>query len=108
MNCPKCNSDKGFYTTGTFYQYYDKNGEPAGYHENSYESAMAKCVKCHSRIKLSTLTNPTDIKKRVYNRKCGKCGDRYQQEEMIRTAKSPNGWMCFECYTNDTSIEDEV
>ena len=36
-------------------------------------------------------------KKRKYFRKCGVCGDRYEQSEMIRTYKSPNGWICTEC-----------
>ena len=36
-------------------------------------------------------------KKRKYYRKCGLCGDRCEQSEMIRTYKSPNGWICTEC-----------
>ena len=36
-------------------------------------------------------------KKRKYYRKCGLCGDRYEQSEMIRTDCSPNGWKCKEC-----------
>ena len=105
MNCPKCNSDKGFYTTGTFHQYYDKNGEPNGYSTDHYESAMAKCVKCHSRIRLSTLLTPPTHKKRIYNRKCGVCGEKYNQEEMIRTDKSPNGWICFDCHNAEFPME---
>jgi len=37
-------------------------------------------------------------KKRKYYRKCGVCGERYEQSEMIRTNNSPNGWLCFDCH----------
>ena len=37
-------------------------------------------------------------KKRKYFRKCGICGERYEQSEMIRTYESPNGWMCLDCH----------
>ena len=37
-------------------------------------------------------------KKRKYYRKCGVCGERHEQSEMIRTDKSPNGWICLDCY----------
>ena len=36
--------------------------------------------------------------KRKYFRKCGCCGDRHEQSDMIRTYQSPNGWLCQECY----------
>lgn len=36
-------------------------------------------------------------KKRKYYRKCGVCGERYEQSEMIRTNNSPNGWLCWDC-----------
>lgn len=36
-------------------------------------------------------------KKRKYYRKCGICGDRYEQSEMLRTNDSPNGWLCWDC-----------
>ena len=35
---------------------------------------------------------------RKYYRKCGVCGERYEQSEMIRTNRSPNGWVCFDCH----------
>lgn len=38
------------------------------------------------------------VKRRKYFRKCGICGDRYEQSEMIRTDESSNGWVCPECY----------
>lgn len=37
-------------------------------------------------------------KKRKYYRKCGVCGERYEQSEMLRTNNSPNGWLCFDCH----------
>lgn len=37
-------------------------------------------------------------KKRKYFRKCGVCGERFEQSDMIRTDESPNGWLCFECF----------
>ena len=37
-------------------------------------------------------------KKRKYYRKCGICGERHEQSEMIRTNNSPNGWICFDCH----------
>ena len=36
--------------------------------------------------------------KRKYFRKCGVCGERHEQGEMIRTEQSANGWICHECY----------
>lgn len=38
-----------------------------------------------------------NAKKRKYNRKCGICGERYEQSEMLRTNNSPNGWLCWDC-----------
>jgi predicted RNA-binding protein YlxR (DUF448 family) len=35
---------------------------------------------------------------RKYYRKCGVCGERHEQSEMIRTNNSPNGWICFDCH----------
>lgn len=48
----------------------------------------------------ATLKNRTkqNKKKRKYYRKCGICGERLEQSEMIRTNDSPNGWLCFDCY----------
>ena len=37
-------------------------------------------------------------KKRKYNRKCGICGERHEQSEMVRTNQSLNGWLCVECH----------
>lgn len=40
-------------------------------------------------------------KKRKYYRKCGVCGERHEQSDMIRTNQSPNGWICEDCYRNE-------
>jgi predicted RNA-binding protein YlxR (DUF448 family) len=37
-------------------------------------------------------------KKRKYYRKCGICGERHEQSEMIRDNGSPNGWLCMDCH----------
>ena len=42
-----------------------------------------------------------DKRKRKYYRKCGVCGCRHEQSEMIRTNLSPNGWICYECYRDE-------
>lgn len=36
-------------------------------------------------------------KPRKYIRKCGVCGERFDQSHMIRTINAPNGWICIEC-----------
>lgn len=40
-------------------------------------------------------------KKRKYFRKCGFCGSRHEQSDMVRTGRSPNGWICRECLEDD-------
>lgn len=37
-------------------------------------------------------------KQRKYYRKCGVCGERHEQSEMLRSYGSPNGWICFSCF----------
>lgn len=39
--------------------------------------------------------------KRKYYRKCGCCGERHEQSEMIRTDNSPNGWICVDCQNKE-------
>lgn len=46
-------------------------------------------------------------KKRKYYRKCGICGERHEQNQMIRTGNSPNGWICFDCH-NAEHIEYNI
>lgn len=48
-----------------------------------------------------------DKKRQKYFRKCGVCGERHEQSEMIRDNGSPNGWICVECYEQE-HIEDEL
>lgn len=45
-------------------------------------------------------------KKRKYFRKCGVCGKRYEQSEMIRDNGSPNGWICNDCYDENHEHEE--
>lgn len=45
-------------------------------------------------------TQPIRKKRRNYIRVCGMCGWRFEQSNMIRTDKSPNGWMCKLCASN--------
>ena len=54
MTCPKCNANEGFYTRGTFYQFYDENLEPAGYSDDA-EEHMLHCAKCHARFRKATI-----------------------------------------------------
>lgn len=37
-------------------------------------------------------------KVRKYYRKCGKCGERFEQSEMVRDYGSPSGWLCMDCH----------
>ena len=46
-------------------------------------------------------------RKRKYYRKCGVCGCRHEQTEMIRTDNSPNGWICIGCLIDNTDPEWE-
>lgn len=38
--------------------------------------------------------------KRKYYRKCGECGVRQEQSDMVRTNQSANGWLCILCLRN--------
>lgn len=38
------------------------------------------------------------MKKRKYFRKCGICGERHEQSEMVRNEGSPTGWICDDCH----------
>lgn len=53
VKCPKCGSDKGWYTTFVAKQYYTANGEPDGYEiDDAIETKYAKCQACDKRILL--------------------------------------------------------
>ena len=43
-------------------------------------------------------------KKRKYYRKCGECGKRCEQSDMVRTNESTNGWLCRQCF--DEMLEE--
>ena len=47
-------------------------------------------------------------KKRKYFRKCGVCGERHEQSDMIRTACSPNGWICLDCHRAEHPEYDDL
>lgn len=38
------------------------------------------------------------MKKRKYYRRCGICGERFEQSEMARDEGSPTGWLCVDCH----------
>jgi hypothetical protein len=46
-------------------------------------------------------------KKRKYYRKCGVCGCRHEQSAMVRTDCSPNGWLCFHCWEDNSDPDWE-
>lgn len=37
------------------------------------------------------------MKKRKYYRRCGICGERHEQSEMVRDEGSSTGWICGDC-----------
>lgn len=41
------------------------------------------------------------VMKRKYIRKCGYCGKRFEQKDMVRTDLVRNGWLCKECYESE-------
>ena len=44
--------------------------------------------------------------KRKYIRKCGYCGKRFEQKDMVRTDLVRNGWLCKECYESEEPLFD--
>jgi len=44
---------------------------------------------------------------RKYVRKCGICGERYEQSEMKRDRCSPNGWICCDCFAAEHPEYDD-
>lgn len=44
--------------------------------------------------------------KRKYYRKCGDCGCRHEQSEMVRTRFSDNGWLCKERWARLEDADD--
>ena len=56
-NCPYCGSKHGVYTTYTGRQYYNWNGELAGYDTDETEDQrfFARCVQCNKKISLQRI-----------------------------------------------------
>ena len=50
--------------------------------------------------------NRGGVMKRKYYRKCGECGQRHEQSEMVRTSLSDNGWLCRDCYSEASQYDD--
>ena len=55
--CPYCGSAKGVYKTYTGMQYYDFDGNAAGYHADDPENQkkFARCIHCDRKISLSRI-----------------------------------------------------
>lgn len=68
-----------------------------GYTAEEYKNAAGiRAMKCG--IERPWADEYQKPKSRKYYRKCGVCGERHEQSEMIRTNRSPNGWVCFDCH----------
>lgn len=52
--CPKCGGTDGFYTKGTYWKYYDCDGNEKD-HELIDEGKMATCLDCGRQIKLTAV-----------------------------------------------------
>lgn len=46
-------------------------------------------------------------KRRKYYRKCGICGERYEQSEMVRNSRASSGWLCVDCHMSKSIGYDE-
>lgn len=64
-------------------------------HESAYLKASS--VRPEALPHEQKIRRNSQPKKRRYFRKCGVCGERWEQSDMIRTDNSPNGWICHEC-----------
>lgn len=47
-------------------------------------------------------------KKRKYYRKCGICGERFEQSEMVRDEWSETGWLCVDCHIKEHLENEET
>lgn len=69
--------------------------------QGKYDMTILKKIQGNEALKIYrylTSASTRQKKKRKYYRKCGICGDRYEQSKMIRTNSSPNGWLCWNCH----------
>ena len=73
------------------------------------EKKLKKTQKKEKESKgVSVKNNNPNKKKRKYFRKCGVCGNKLEQSDMVRTNKSDNGWACEMCYNELTEpVYDE-
>lgn len=73
------------------------------------EKKLKKTQKKEKESKgVSVKNNNQNKKKRKYFRKCGVCGNKLEQSDMVRTNKSDNGWACEMCYNELTEpVYDE-
>ena len=97
------------FTCGICEKYYEiQEGDKPVYeitkHGISGKEAIWFCDTCARTLRNLVLKEQspkpkvaTNKKKRKYIRKCGVCGVKFEQSEMIRTDVSPNGWMCYDC-----------
>lgn len=46
--------------------------------------------------------------KRKYYRKCGICGERFEQSEMVRDEGSETGWLCVDCHIKEHLENEET
>ena len=46
------------------------------------------------------MINRNKKKKREYYRKCGICGGRFNQKDMVRDYGSSSDWICDDCFHN--------
>lgn len=55
--CPHCGSDHGVYKTYTGKQYYDFDGEPAGFYADvpDNQRTFARCINCGKKISLDRI-----------------------------------------------------
>ena len=77
----------------------EKRGTVTLVEAKSPESAYleASSIRPEALTHEQKLRRNSQPKKRKYFRKCGVCGERWEQSDMIRTDNSPNGWICHEC-----------
>lgn len=66
----------------------------------------SEAVEIYNKL-IGNKTNHKNKKKRKYYRKCGICGERFEQSEMIRTNQSSNGWLCFYCHNAEHPEYDD-
>lgn len=61
--CPYCGSSSGVERTFTGVQFYDWNGEPAGWLSDigpENQKIFARCVKCKKRVSMSRILRESD------------------------------------------------